>query len=47
IRYTTQSKKIVGVDIVEFSPIPQILAPDFLVAKLIYKIIGYIQVKFK
>lgn len=41
IRYAASCKKIVGVDVVELSPIPGIVAPDFLVAKLIYKIIGY------
>ncbi len=42
IRYVAQRKKVMGIDIVEFSPIPGIIAPDFLVAKLIYKIIGYL-----
>jgi len=42
IKHLVQSKKIVGVDVVELSPIPDIVAPDFLVAKLIYKIIGYV-----
>ncbi|MBE0479017.1 agmatinase [Candidatus Aerophobetes bacterium] len=42
IRYVARCKKIVGVDVVELSPIPGMIAPDFLVAKLIYKIIGYI-----
>lgn len=41
LRYVFQRKKVVGVDIVEFSPIPGIVAPDFLIAKLVYKIIGY------
>lgn len=35
-------KNIVGIDIVELAPIPGITAPDFTVAKLIYKIMGYI-----
>ena len=41
IRFTARHKKIVGADIVEFSPLAGVVAPDFLVAKLIYKIIGY------
>lgn len=36
------SKNIVGIDIVELSPIPGISAPDFSIAKLIYRIMGYI-----
>ena len=42
LRYVTRHKKIVGFDVVELCPIPGLVAPDFLVAKLIYKIIGYI-----
>jgi len=36
-----KSRKIVGADVVELSPIPGLDAPNFLAAKLIYKIIGY------
>ena len=35
-------KHLVGFDVVELCPIPGLVAPDFLAAKLIYKIIGYI-----
>jgi len=35
-------KNIVGLDVVEFCPIKGMIAPDFTVAKLIYKILGYI-----
>jgi agmatinase len=34
-------KNVVGADIVEFAPIENMHAPDFLVAKLLYKIVGY------
>ncbi|MBI2810178.1 MAG: agmatinase [Candidatus Melainabacteria bacterium] len=34
-------KNVVGADIVELSPIENLHAPDFLVAKLLYKLIGY------
>ncbi len=34
-------RNVVAVDVVELAPIPGLTAPDFLVAKLIYKIIGY------
>ena len=36
-----QRKNVVGFDVVELCPIPGMIAPDFLAAKLIYKIIGY------
>lgn len=35
-------KKIIGFDISELSPIPNIHYPQFTIAKLIYRIIGYI-----
>jgi agmatinase len=34
-------KNVVAADIVELAPIENLHAPDFLVAKLLYKIIGY------
>ena len=34
-------KNVVGADFVELSPIPGFVAPDFLVGKLVYKLIGY------
>ncbi len=37
-----KSKHIVGFDVVELCPIPENPAPDYLAAKLIYKILGYI-----
>jgi len=36
-----QSKQVVAVDVVEHSPISGLAHPDFLLAKLIYKLIGY------
>ncbi len=41
IRQVAKEKKIIGADIVELSPLPGIVFPDFLAAKLAYKIIGY------
>ena len=35
------AKNIVGFDIVEFAPIKDLKAPDFLVAKLYYKLLSY------
>lgn len=42
LRAVCQQKKIIGADFVELSPIKGFHAPNFLVAKLIYKTIGYI-----
>ncbi len=41
IREVFGMRNVVGMDIVELSPIPGICAPDFTAAKLIYKAIGY------
>ncbi|MEI8054731.1 MAG: agmatinase [bacterium] len=41
IRTVCKEKEIVGMDIVELAPTPTNKAPDFLVAKLIYKILSY------
>ncbi|NWF56405.1 MAG: agmatinase [Syntrophaceae bacterium] len=35
-------KKVVGFDVVELTPIPGLIAPDFLAAKLIYRFLGQI-----
>lgn len=37
-----KKKNIVGADFVEFCPVPGFFAPDFLAAKLVYKIISFI-----
>jgi len=41
IKNVFKEKKVLGIDIVEFSPIPGIIFPEYLVSRLIYKIIGY------
>jgi agmatinase len=41
LRQIIFGKRVVGMDIVEFTPIPGNIAPDFLAAKLIYRTIGY------
>ena len=38
-------KNVVGFDVVELCPVPGLAAPDFLAAKLIYKIITYVVAK--
>jgi len=45
IKAVARKKKIIGADVMELCPIPGIIAPDFLAAKLIYKIINYILIK--
>lgn len=42
LKELVEKKNLVGFDVVELCPIPGMVAPDFLTAKLIYKIIGYI-----
>jgi len=42
LRRLTEEKRIVSFDIVELSPQPGNIAPDFLAAKLVYKLLGYI-----
>jgi agmatinase len=41
LRRVFETRTVRGVDVVELAPIPGLHAPDFLVAKLIYKMIGY------
>jgi agmatinase len=36
-----EEKRVVAADVVELAPIPGMAAPDFLVAKLVYRLIGY------
>jgi agmatinase len=42
IRELARKRRIVGMDVMELAPIPGNVASDFLVAKLIYKTLGYI-----
>lgn len=41
IKEVAKQRKIIGADVVELDPIPGLSAPDFLAAKLAYKIINY------
>lgn len=36
-----REKRVVGCDIVELAPIPGLVAPDFLAARLAYKLVGF------
>lgn len=42
LKNVVKSKKVVGFDIVELCPIQGNIAPDFLAAKLLYRLLGYI-----
>ena len=42
IREATKRCRIRGFDVVELAPIPGMVAPEFLAAKLIYRIMGYL-----
>jgi len=41
VREVARRRRIVGFDVVELAPIPGNVAPDFLAAKLIYRMLGY------
>ena len=41
LRLTAERRRIVSADIVELSPIPGMVAPNFLCAKLLYKLLTY------
>jgi agmatinase len=41
LRRVFTERNVVAADVVELAPIPGLAAPDFLVARLVYKLIGY------
>ena len=41
LRKVFEQKEVVGFDLVELAPIPGLSAPQFLVAKLYYKMLSY------
>jgi agmatinase len=43
LKNVSQKKRIIGADFVELAPIKDFPAPDFMMAKLIYKFIGYLK----
>ncbi len=47
IKLISQKKNIIGMDVVELSPIPYLVYPEFTISKLIYRIIGFIFKKRK
>ena len=42
LREVSKDRKVVGFDVVELCPIQGNVAPDFLAAKLVYRLLGYI-----
>ncbi|MFH0852524.1 MAG: agmatinase [bacterium] len=42
LKAVASKKNIIGADVVELAPIEGLAAPDFVAAKLVYKIIGYV-----
>jgi agmatinase len=42
LRAVAEKKNVIGFDVVELCPIPGNVAPDFMTAKLVYKVMGYI-----
>lgn len=43
LRRVFEERNVVAADVVELAPLPGVVAPDFLVAKLVYKMVGYWQ----
>ena len=41
LRAVIAARNVVGCDVVELSPLPGVAAPNFLCAKLVYKILTY------
>ncbi|HEY7500482.1 MAG TPA: agmatinase [Vicinamibacterales bacterium] len=41
LRATISRRRVIGCDVVELSPIPGVVAPNFLCAKLVYKVLTY------
>jgi agmatinase len=41
LRHAFAARQVVGMDVVELEPIPGLTAPDYAVAKLIHRMIGY------
>jgi agmatinase len=41
LRAVSRARRIVGFDVVELAPLPGLVAPDFLAAKLTYRLLGY------
>lgn len=42
LREVCRRKRVIGFDVVELAPIAGIVAPDFLAARLTYRVMGYV-----
>ena len=42
LRQLSRRRRIRGLDVVELAPVPGLVAPDFLAAKLVYRLMGYL-----
>jgi len=45
VRETIRRRRVVGFDVVELCPAPGLVAPDFMAARLVYRMMGYINEK--
>ncbi|MCX7816898.1 MAG: agmatinase [Syntrophales bacterium] len=45
VKCVCRTCRVIGFDIVELCPVPGLVAPDFLVAKTTYRIMGYLSLK--
>jgi agmatinase len=45
VREVCRKKNVIGFDLVELAPIPGMVAPDFLAARLAYRMMGYVEKK--
>lgn len=45
LREVCRKKNVIGFDLVELAPIPGMVAPDFLAARLAYRMMGYVSHK--
>ena len=45
LREVCRKKNVIGFDLVELAPIPGMVAPDFLAARLAYRMMGYVTKK--
>ncbi len=43
VRDVTRRATVRGFDVVELAPLPGMVAPDFMAARLVYRIMGYVQ----
>ena len=41
LRRISEGRRVIGCDVMELAPIPGLNAPDFLAARLTYKMMGY------